>query len=282
MRIQWLLQSVWANAFLFWHLWKLLHERQFQTEVWGKNVNVSGWTLTSGCKTRRGSTEREHRAALQEVTRSSISNIIHRNQITRGLFRLRDFYRFDLYVWITIKSYLWNQWKCSIYPTSKLTFSQLYVWLIILSMIWLISLWICVACFCINPIINPRCIISFSALFPLYLLVSVFCFSEKPFSVFCGADEPNKKLTHSSTNLHTAHLGKERECKDLGPNRATVAEHKGKARWVSVWNIWARRVQEGEGVKTKPACSPQANIVYIAVHANSMNILSHYFFALLV
>lgn len=102
-------------------------------KVWGKNVNVSGWMLTSGCKTRRGSTEREHRAALQEVTRSSISNIIHHNQIARGIFRLRDFYRFDLYLWITIMSYSWNQWKC---PTSKLNFSQLYVWLIILSMIW--------------------------------------------------------------------------------------------------------------------------------------------------
>lgn len=46
----------------------------------------------------------------------------------------------------------------------------------------------------------------------------MFCFSEKPFSVFCGADEPNKKLTHSSTNLHTAHLGKKREnAKTSGP-----------------------------------------------------------------
>lgn len=99
----------------------------------------------------------------------------------------------------------------------------------------------------------------------------------------CSVEQMNQtKSSLIVAQIYTQHTWGKRECKDLGPNRTTVAEHKGKARWVSVWNIWARRVQEGEGVKTKPACSPQANIVYIAVHANSMNILSHYFFALLV
>lgn len=48
-----------------------------------------------------------------------------------------------------------------------------------------------------------------------------------------------------------------------------------KAGWCSceTSELSGGRVQEGEGMKTKPACSPQANIVYIAVHANSMNIL---------
>lgn len=34
------------NAFLFWHLWKLLHERQFQIQNEEK-YKYSGWMLTS-------------------------------------------------------------------------------------------------------------------------------------------------------------------------------------------------------------------------------------------
>lgn len=194
---------------------------------WGmrKRCECSGWILTSGCQTRRGSTEREHSAALQEVTRSAISNIIHRNQITRGLFRLRDFYRFDLYLWITIMSYLWNQWKCSIYPTAKLIFSQLHVWLIIFSMIWwfwldLIDFFVDLCCvFLCESNHKPHRIISFSALFPLYLLVSVFCFSEKPFSTFCGADEPNKSSLIVA-QIYTQHTWGERERERMQRPRA--------------------------------------------------------------
>lgn len=106
--------------------------------------------------------------------------------------------------------------------------------------------------------------------FPSFcLLASCVGFS---FSTFSGAEEQNKKKSKLIVvQYYTQHSW--RECKDLGPNRTikrkqneeqvrVCAKHLGSAGETST---------ESKRHKTKSACSPQANIVYIAVHAKSMN-----------
>ncbi len=115
------------------------------------------------------------------------------------------------------------------------------------------------------------CIVSFC----VFLLTFGLCLLLwESFGTLCGADKQNKNSLIVA-QIYTRSTPGE-NAKTSGPTEQQEKKKKKKRRFMFVWIIWAQQErceQEGEGIKMKPACSPQANIVYAAVHANSMNIL---------
>lgn len=121
--------------------------------------------------------------------------------------------------------------------------------------------------------VSPQPCVSFPSL--LYFLFSFgFCVLLRIIRHVLWSRKTKQKLTHSSTNFTHSTLGE--NAKTSSPTEQQKTKHK-ESRFVFVWNIWAQQESTGRRRhKTKPACSPQANIVYIAVHANPINL--HFFF----
>lgn len=104
------------------------------------------------------------------------------------------------------------------------------------------------------------------------LLVSVFSsLRTVPWSI-----RTKQKLTHSCTNLHTAHSGRMQRPRAQENNEENKQTNKRKQVCVRVKHLSSAGETEG-GIKTNPACSPSANAVHAAVHANSMTFLYRHF-----
>lgn len=126
--------------------------------------------------------------------------------------------------------------------------------------------------------VSPQPCVSFPSLLNFLFYFWFLCFASLRIiqHVLWSRKTKKQKLTHSSTNFTHSTLGE--NAKTSGPTETTRTKQKRKAGLcLCATSELSRRVQEGEGIKTKLACSPQANTVYIAVHANPINLIFFFY-----
>lgn len=241
-RIQRHLQSIWTTPFYFGILENYSMSGSFRLKNEGKRKYSA----------RKGRTERSADLTGEEECSQYTINTIDWWAIQSagfGLPSIQGFCILHLKIWVICTDWL-------------LTFVQKK-----LILVWIRQLQH------VSP--QPRASLSFSALFSLLFFFSPVA-SLRLIQHFLWSRRTKTKSSLIIAQIYTQHTRRE-NAKTSGRhnnnnNNKTTTKKWKKRKAGFVWNIWAQQ-ERREGVKTKPACSPRANIVYSAVHANSMNIL---------
>lgn len=130
-----------------------------------------------------------------------------------------------------------------------------------------------------SPLLTPfslqlRCYPSASSLPPLFFPCTFglcVCISEDHSTRSVEQKKKKKKqkkLTHSCTNFTHSTLGE--NAKTSGRQNNNNGTERKREAPSCLWETSELSCRDKKRHKNKPACSPQANFVYISVHANSI------------